>query len=75
MPATVTLKLTDAQRTALAWEAEAFKTSIEDRLLMWLRPSLEDCCRRYDDTQWHTRRHTLEMDAKLAALVDRAGDW
>ena len=72
---TVTLTLTDEQFNALTWEAVAFKTALDVRLLTILEPALSECIRRYRDTQWQTRRRTLDSDTELAAMIDRAGDW
>ena len=72
---TVTLTLTDEQLAAVTWEAAAFTVSPEQRLSTLLEPMLADTCRRYTDAQWQNRRRTLERDAQLTAMIDRAGDW
>lgn len=74
MAVSVTLTLTDAQYTALTWEASRYQVTPESRLRQVLDPSLEECCRRYDDTKWQERRRILEANPKLAAQVDRAAE-
>lgn len=71
---TVTLTLTEEQMVALAWEAAAYKVAPHERLASLVQPLISEMSRRYRDTQWQIRRRTLEADAQLAAMVDRAGE-
>lgn len=59
---------------ALAWEATAYKVTPGERLALLVQPLISEMSRRYRDTQWQLRRRTLEADAQLAAMVDRAGE-
>ena len=72
MPRSLPISLTDEQWTALQWEANGFGRSPEDHVLIALGSALAETVRRYRETQWATRRRTLEGDATLAAMVDRA---
>lgn len=73
MPRAVPVRLTDEQYAAAAADAARFGHSVEDRLLAWAGPSIEDAVRRWRDGVWERRRRTLEAHPDLAAKVDAQG--